>query len=110
MKTMPLLVALLALAIGFNVAQAKDKTSDGPKPIHGSIAKIDGNTLTIKLGKAHDGTQPAPLTVTLTDTTTYAGELKGKDDLKVGAKVAVTVDADNKVTKIEVKAPTTQKK
>jgi hypothetical protein len=96
MKTWSMtLVAMVALLVSLNVAQA----AKGPKPLTGVISKIDGASITVTPHKPKGSTEtPADVTVTTTDATTVLikGEKKTVADLTVGLKVRITLDADGK--------------
>ena len=121
MKTWSTILAvMIALMLSVSIAEAAKgaKGAKAGRPTPGTIAKIDGNTLTITPRAKKNSTEtPADITVTADDNTevTINGEKKTLADLKVGDKVRVTLGEDGKATLIasgkaahKAEAPTTQ--
>ena len=96
MKTFSILLAvMMALVLSVNVAEA----AKAAKPTAGTIAKIEGTTLTVTPRPKKGSTETLPdITVATDDKTvvTVNGETKALTDLKVGDKVRVTLGEDGK--------------
>ena len=101
MKTWSTILAvMIALMLSVSIAEAAKAAKSSAKATPGTIAKIDGATLTItpRAKKGSTDAAPADITVTTDDKTTVTinGETKAVSDLKVGDKVRVTLGEDGK--------------